>query len=145
RPPLRRSESVEQDRDMSSAVLTTRSALPDTAVLNQLAERWRSAGIFFACFDREGSVLWHDTQMPRLLSLCLANGSAAAKQISAATTGVPSEHVRVAPPFPGVQMSLVPVVRRRKLAAWVGMLSRTEHLIPSEDLARIAGKASLDV
>ena len=52
-------------------ILTSRTPQLNTTALARLSERWRSVGLFLACLDRDGGLLWHDAQMPRALSLCL--------------------------------------------------------------------------
>ncbi len=129
---------------MATQIMTSRSTQPNTLVLAKLAERWHSAGIFFACFDRDGNLLWHDSQMPRLLALSLTADTAIAQQIKALPTTL-NAHTRLIPPFPALQIQIIPLARRRRLSPWVAILARSDSLLPSEDLVRIAGRASLDV
>jgi HD-GYP domain-containing protein (c-di-GMP phosphodiesterase class II) len=133
---------------MSSTVLTTRSAQPNTAVLARLAERWRQAGLFLACIARDGSLIWHDPLMPRPLSLCLTAGGgdpSIAQQIKHLAQESPLTPPSLKAPIPGVQVHLVPVARRRKLAAWVAMIARTDTIpADSEELAHLAQRASVD-
>src|SRR5262245_42284 len=121
---------------MSSTVLTTRSAQPNTSVLARLAERWRPAGLFLACVGRDGSLLWHDSQMPRPLSLCLTADKDLARQIRELPDTSPNQFARLTAPIPGVQVHLAPLARRRKNSAWLAMFGRTDALPPgSEELA----------
>jgi HD-GYP domain-containing protein (c-di-GMP phosphodiesterase class II) len=131
---------------MSSTVLTTRSAQPNTAVLARLAERWRQAGLFLACIARDGALVWHDPQMPRPLSLCFTADTAIATQIKHLAQESPLTPPSLKAPIPGVHVHLVPVARRRKLAAWVAMIARTDTIpADSEELARLAHHAKVDV
>ena len=111
--------------DMSSTVLTTRSAQPNTAVLARLAERWRQAGLFLACLGRDGSVLWHDAQMPRPLALCRTADGALAQQIRVLAGQTP----RCNPPrFNAADSGRAgacscPWPAGRKLSAWIAILA----------------------
>jgi GAF domain-containing protein len=128
-----------------STILTTRSAQPNTAVLSRLAERWRHAGLFFACLGRDGSLLWHDPQMPRPLALCLTADSSLEDQVRGVCSSAGGPASRICAPIPGVQVHVVPVARRRKLSAWIAILARTETLpANNEELARLAQRASVD-
>jgi putative nucleotidyltransferase with HDIG domain len=133
---------------MSSTVLTTRSAQPNSAVLARLSDRWRQTGLFLACLARDGNLLWHDSQMPRPLALCLTADKSLAQQIRALPDNAPLMATRLVSPIPGVQVHLVPLARRRKLSAWVAMFARTEALADgggrSEELAHFAQKTGVD-
>jgi HD-GYP domain-containing protein (c-di-GMP phosphodiesterase class II) len=130
---------------MSSTVVTSRNTLPNTTVLARLAERWRPAGIFLACLDRDGNLLWHDSQMPRILSLCFTADNSIAQQVRKLPDAPGPSHLQLTAPVPGLQMQLVPVARRRKLSAWIAMMARTENFTASnEDVARFAQKAAMD-
>jgi putative nucleotidyltransferase with HDIG domain len=130
---------------MNSAILTTRPTPANTLVLNKLAERWRAAGLFLACYDRAGNLLWHDSQMPRILSLCLTCESAFPRQISNIPEGPQLQVTCLEAPIPGLHACGIPVARRRRLSSWIVILARAEDLAAGEDLARLAGQASLDV
>ena len=129
---------------MSSTVVTSRNTQPNTTVLARLAERWRGAGMFLACMDRDGNLLWHDSQMPRVLSLCFTADNGIAQQVRKLPDSA-GAHVPIVAPLPGFRIELAPVARRRKLSAWVAMVARTEHVpAGSEEIARLANKVSMD-
>jgi HD-GYP domain-containing protein (c-di-GMP phosphodiesterase class II) len=130
---------------MSSTVITSRNTQPNTTVLARLAERWRSAGVFLACIDRDGNLLWHDSQMPRVLALSLTADTSIAQQVRKLPDTPGIAHVPLTAPLPGFKVVLAPVARRRKLSAWIAIMARTENVAAaSEDLARFAQKASMD-
>src|SRR5271170_1851867 len=118
---------------MSSTVVTSRNTLPNTAVLARLAERWRPAGIFLACLDRDGNLLWHDSQMPKILSLCFTADNSIAQQVRKLPDAPGPAHLQLKAPVPGLQMQLVPVARRRKLSAWIAIMARTENFAASSE------------
>ena len=131
-----------------SITLTSRSAAPNTGVLTQLAQRWRPAGLFLACFARDGKLVWQDDQMPRLLALSLTGGPALAKFIRNLGEELPAQPLTIPASFGGITISLVPQARRRKVVAWLAVLARTEvpgGLVPTEELARAAQRAGLDL
>jgi HD-GYP domain-containing protein (c-di-GMP phosphodiesterase class II) len=132
---------------MSSTITSSRNTQPNVAVLARVAERWRSAGLFFACIDREGCLLWHDSQMPRLLSLCFTADPSIAQQIAKLRDASVGSRMRLESPLPGMQIQLIPVTRRRKLSAWIAIIARTDNLPPlstSEEVARFAQRVGLD-
>ena len=110
---------------MSSTVVASRNTQPNTTVLARLAERWRGAGVFLACMDRDGNLLWHDSQMPRVLSLCFTADSGIAAQVRKLPDSA-GAHVPIVAPLPGFRIELAPVAKRRKLSAWVAMVARTD-------------------
>ncbi len=130
---------------MNSTILTSRTAHPNTTVLARLAERWRPTGLYLACLDREGHLLWHDSQMPRLLGLCFTSDTSIGQQIRKLSDGNQAGAVAINPPLPGLKVELFPVSRRRKLSPWVAIISRTENMpARNEEVARFAQRASLD-
>jgi HD-GYP domain-containing protein (c-di-GMP phosphodiesterase class II) len=117
----------------------------NTSVLARLAERWRPVGLFLACLDAHGNLVWHDSQMPRVLSLCLTTDSALVPQVRTLSNQTTFSAARLAPAVPWLQMHVVPIARRRKLSGWVLMLGRTGDVSRGcEDLARMASRASMD-
>ena len=130
---------------MSSTTISSRNAHPNIAVLAKVAERWRTAGLFFACLDREGNLLWHDSQMPRLLSLCFTADKTISQQILKLQDSGPSARVHIESPLPGMQLQLIPVARRRKLSAWIAIIAHTDAPPPaSEEVSQFAQRVSLD-
>jgi putative nucleotidyltransferase with HDIG domain len=128
-----------------NATLTSRTPQINTTVLARLAERWRPVGLYLACLDREGALLWHDAQMPRLLALCLTVESPIPQQIRRLGEAVTAEGVRLHGQVPCVQMQLLPILRRRKVSVWILLIGRTGQINPgSEELARFAQRACLD-
>lgn len=115
---------------------------PNTAVLTKLAERWRAAGVHLACFGRDGSLFWYDSQMPRLLAACVTIDPVLplmmrklSENAGAATT---------LSPVAGVQIHVTPILKRRKVSGWLAVIVRTQEVTMSEELARLASRASLD-
>jgi hypothetical protein len=130
---------------MATGALTTRATQLNTSVLARLAERWRPVGLYLACLDKEGNLVWHDSQMPRVLALCLTADATLAPQARKLAEGATFASTRLQGQLPWVHLQLMPVARRRKLSGWVVMLGRTEAVSPAcEDLARMAQRASLD-
>jgi putative nucleotidyltransferase with HDIG domain len=128
-----------------NAVVPTRTTPLNTTVLARLAERWRPVGLYLACLDREGALLWHDAQMPRLLALCLTVESVLPHQIKRLGEAVTSDGVRLHAQVPWVQLQLLPILRRRKVAGWIVLLGRTEPVTAAnEELARFAQRAAMD-
>lgn len=128
-----------------SAMITTPHALK-TSTLAQLAERWRPAGLYLACFGREGNLIWHDSQMPRVMALCVTDDRALSAKARSLADVLPMARQIVPGPFPGVQVGLIPVARRRKLLSWLVVLAKTGALaMPTEELARAAQRAAVDV
>src|SRR4051812_38361187 len=128
-----------------NAVNISRTMPPNTAVLSRLAERWRPVGLFMACLDREGNLLWHDPQMPKVLAMCLNLESVLPNQIKRMGEAVTPEGVRMHGQLPWVQMQLLPTLKRRKVTGWMVLIGRTDQVTSnSEELARFAQKASLD-
>ena len=95
---------------MSSTVVTTRNTQPNTTVLARLAERWRGAGVFLACMDRDGNLLWHDSQMPRVLALCFTADNSIAQQVRKLPDSA-GAHVSIVAPLPGFRIELAPGAR----------------------------------
>jgi HD-GYP domain-containing protein (c-di-GMP phosphodiesterase class II) len=117
----------------------------NTTVLARLAERWRPVGLYLACLDREGLLLWHDIQMPRALALCLTIESTIPQQIKRLGEAVTADGVRLHGQVPWIQMQLLPILRRRKVAGWIVLIGRTGQVVAlGEELARFAQRASLD-
>ena len=128
-----------------NALLTSRASPLNTTVLARLAERWRPLGLYLACLDREGGLLWHDAQMPRVLATCLTIESVLPHHITRLGEAVTAEGVRLHAQIPWVQMQLLPLLRRRKVTGWIVVVARTEQALPvSEELARFAQRCSLD-
>jgi HD-GYP domain-containing protein (c-di-GMP phosphodiesterase class II) len=128
-----------------TALLTSRMTPLNTTVLARLAERWRPVGLYLAYLDRDGGLLWHDAQMPRVLSLCLTIESPVPHQVKRLGEAVTAEGVRLHAHIPWIQMQLLPILRRRKVSGWIVLVGRTEQANPaSEELARFAQRASLD-
>ncbi len=129
---------------MMNTILTSRNAQPNTAVLGRLAERWREAGLFLACIDRDGHLLWHDSQMPRLLGLCFTSNSGIGQQVRK-VSDTASGPVTIEAPLPGLKLALIPMSRRRKVSPWIAIIARTEKFAAgSEEVAHFAQRASLD-
>jgi len=127
-----------------AVMVTNRSTHPNSTVLTRLAERWRPAGLYLACMDREGNLLWHDSHMPRLMAIAVTADASIAQQIKALSEGNATKS-RLQSPFNGVQVYAAPFGRRKKSATWVVMLARVDAITPNENLDRAAGKSSLDV
>ena len=128
-----------------SEVLTSRPTPPNTALLARLAERLRPVGLYLASLDKDGTLQWHDSQMPRVLSLCLTVDSVIPHQIKRLGEAVTPEGVRLHAQIPWITMQLVPVLKRRKVAGWHVLIGRTDQVsVVSEELARFAQRASLD-
>jgi HD-GYP domain-containing protein (c-di-GMP phosphodiesterase class II) len=125
--------------------MTTRATQLNTSVLARLAERWRPVGLYLACLDKDGNLVWHDSQMPRVLALCLTADAGLVPQVRKLGEGKNFVATRVQGQLPWVHVQLMPIARRRKLSGWVLMLGRTEAVSPAcEDMARLAQRASLD-
>ncbi|HVT80815.1 MAG TPA: HD domain-containing phosphohydrolase [Phycisphaerae bacterium] len=128
-----------------NAVQTTRATEAHTGVLQRLAERWRPVGIFIASLDRDGTVLWQDSQMPRVLSICLSVDSPIPQQIKRLGEAVTPEGVRIHGQMPWIQMHLFPIMKRRKVASWIVAIARTDAVTPvNEELSHFARRATLD-
>ena len=112
--------------------------------LQSLAERWRPAGIYLAALSCDGALQWTDPQMPRALALGLAGATALAGQARQLAESAGPPQRTVAGFLPGVQAHLIPVFRRKRVMGWLVALLRTEVVPLSEDLHRIAARASLD-
>lgn len=128
-----------------STVLTSRpTTVPSDTVLARLAERWRTAGVFLACFGRDGGLLWHDPQMPRLLALTTTSDPT----LAAYVRHLPEDLAVHNPPplilFHGVQVHLTPIARRRKTVGWLAVLARTGTLASNEEFHRLAARGALD-
>jgi HD-GYP domain-containing protein (c-di-GMP phosphodiesterase class II) len=129
-----------------NAVVTTKADLLNTSVLARFAERWRPIGLFPACLDRNGALLWQDPQMPRVLSLCLTVDSPIPQQIKRLGEAVTPEGVRLHTQLPWVQMQLLPMLKRRRVTGWIVMIGRTDAPINThnEEAARFAQQAAMD-
>jgi HD-GYP domain-containing protein (c-di-GMP phosphodiesterase class II) len=128
-----------------NALLTSRTTPLNTTVLARLAERWRPLGLYLACLDRDGGLLWHDAQMPRILAMCLTIESVIPHQIKRLGEAVTAEGVRLHAQIPWIQIQLMPILRRRKVTGWIVLIARTDQAFPaSEELARFAQRASMD-
>jgi HD-GYP domain-containing protein (c-di-GMP phosphodiesterase class II) len=115
------------------------------AVLSRLAERWRPVGLYVACLGRDGDLLWHDSQMPRALTMCLTIDSPIPQQIKRVGEAVTPGGVRLHGQLPWVQMQLVPLLRRRTVTGWIVLIGRTDQVSPvNEELARFAQHAGVD-
>jgi HD-GYP domain-containing protein (c-di-GMP phosphodiesterase class II) len=129
---------------MNSA-LTSRMIQPTSTVLTRLAERWRPVGLFVASLDRDGTLLWYDPQMPRVLSLCLTHESVLPHQIKRMGEAVTPEGVRLHAQLPWIQIQLLPTLKRRKVTGWIVLIGRTDQVTAgSEELARFAQRAAID-
>jgi len=127
-------------------VLTSRPTQLNTTVLARLAERWRPVGLFLACLDREGALLWHDAQMPRALALCLTVDSVIPQQIKRLGEAVTADGVRLHGQIPWIQMQLIPILRHRRATGWIVLIGRTDQVVMgNEEAARFAQRASMDV
>lgn len=113
-------------------------------VLARLADRWRAAGIFLAYMSRDGSLQWHDSQMPRLLSLCVTSESTLNSYIRSLPEIVELSFTAHYAPLPGIDLYLVPLTKRRRVIGWLAVLARTDAAIHSEELQRMASKRGLD-
>lgn len=114
-------------------------------VLTRLAERWRAVGLFVASLDRDGHLLWHDPQMPRVLSLCLTVDSVIPHQVKRVGEAVTTDGIRLHGQLPWVQMQLVPIMKRRKVSGWIVFIGRTDQVLAvNEELARFAQRAQMD-
>lgn len=127
---------------MGTLVTTRAGQAGAVHVLDRLAERWRPTGLNLACLKPDGTVTWQDAQMPRLLTLCLGAASDLVTRLRS-TPADPSP--LLASPMPGVELHLLPILRRRKTTGWIAVLARTGPLAPGEDVQRAAGRASLDL
>jgi len=98
-----------------------------------------------ACVAHDGSLLWHDPQMPRVMALCLTADKRLVDQVRALSESVRVHPVLLASPIPGLQVHAAPASHRRKLSAWLVILARTAAIpATSEELAHLAQKASMD-
>src|SRR4051812_48352805 len=97
-----------------NAVIATKAETPNTSVLSRFAERWRPLGLYPACLDRNGALVWQDPQMPKILSLCLTVDSPIPQQIKRLGEAVRPERVRLHGQVPWVQMQLIPMLKRRR-------------------------------
>ncbi len=128
-----------------NALMTTRPGQLNTTVLARLAERWRPVGLFLACLDREGGLLWHDSQMPRILALCLTIDPILVSQVKSLATAETPAAARLSAALPWLQIQLIPIARRRKISGWLALIGRTENATPaSEELAQLAQRAAVD-
>jgi HD-GYP domain-containing protein (c-di-GMP phosphodiesterase class II) len=130
---------------MMNAVMTARGTQVNTAVLSKLAERWRPVGLFLACLDKEGNLLWHDSQMPRVLALCLTADPTIGRQIKHLADAATPVATRIQGQLPWAQLQLIPVARRRKVSGWIALIGRTDTpTTGSEELARFAQRTAVD-
>jgi putative nucleotidyltransferase with HDIG domain len=128
-----------------NVTLLNRTVQINTTVLARLAERWRPVGLYLACLDRDGGLLWYDAQMPRALALCLTVDSLIPAQVRRLGEAVTPEGVRLHGQLPWIQMQLLPIIRRRKVSGWIVLIGRTGTVSSiSEEMARFAQRASLD-
>ncbi len=122
----------------------TRTVAPNTAVLTRLAERWRAAGLYLACFGRDGGLFWYDSQMPRLMAACVT----ADPTLPAFLKHLPDTAIvgaaSVMSPLEGIQVQATAITKRRKITGWLVALVRVDEVHQSEELDRLAGRASLD-
>src|SRR5436190_13525895 len=124
---------------------TSRTISPPATLLARLAERWRPVGLFLASLDRDGALLWHDPQMPRVLSMCLTLESVLPHQIRRVGEAVTPEGVRLHAQLPWIQVQLLPTLKRRKVTGWMVIIGRTDQVVAtSEELARFAQRAAVD-
>src|SRR4051812_35535194 len=125
--------------------VTSRTISPPATVLARLAERWRPVGLYLASLDRDGALLWHDPQMPRVLTMCLTLESVLPNQIKRMGEAVTPEGVRLHAQLPWIQLQLVPTLKRRKVTGWMVVIGRTDKVMATrEELARFAQRASTD-
>jgi len=130
---------------MNTVQTSRQIAAPSTAVFARLAERWHPAGLYLACFGRDGSLLWHDNRMPRLLALAVTGWPTLAAQIrELPDTLEPCQPIELSL-FAGVELHLVPIARRRKVAGWIAIIARVDTVAPQEDIHRLASRAAMDV
>lgn len=130
---------------MNNMVTTAKGSQINTAVLSRLADRWRPVGLFLACLDKDGNLLWHDSQMPRIMSMCLTTDTTISLQIKRLAEMGNTVATRVQGQLPWVQLQLVPVARRRKISGWIALLGRTETVTAgNEEVARFAQRVAMD-
>src|SRR3974377_179995 len=86
---------VQGSASMINMVMTAKGTQVNTAVLSRLAERWRPVGLFLACLDKEGNLLWHDSQMPRILAMTLTSDVSLAQQIKQLAASGATESSRI--------------------------------------------------
>jgi putative nucleotidyltransferase with HDIG domain len=126
----------------TSSPIAQRSALLNASMLARLAQRWRPAGLHVAFLDKTAAPAWQDPEMPRLLALVLTHPA-----LIAACHAQPEPASPVGPLFlvPGLEVRIVPIVRRRKLTGYLAVFARTAQLDPrAEELAIIAQRAAAD-
>jgi len=127
------------------ATSASRTSPPGAAILARLAERWRPVGLYLASLDRDGFLLWHDPQMPRILSLCLTVDSVIPHQVKRIGEAVTPDGIRIHAQLPWIQMQLVPIIKRRKVHGWIAFIGRTDLVLSvNEELARFAQHAAMD-
>src|ERR1041384_6912275 len=130
---------------MDSDAVLTRGSMPDTAVLAGLAERWRPVGLYLACLDRDGNLVWHDSQMPRAFTLSMTADSLISKQVRKLAKHATPAASLVHGQLSWMQTQVIPIARRRKLTGWIAIVGRTEAVVAgSEEFARLAQRASVD-
>ena len=108
------------------ATTTTRTTQSGGPLLTRLAERWRPVGLYLASLDRDGFLLWHDPQMPRILSLCLTVDSVIPHQVKRVGEAVTADGIRLHAQLPSIQVQLVPIMKRRKVHGWIAFIGRTD-------------------
>ncbi len=86
-----------------------------------------------------------DHRMPRLLALAVTAWPGLAGQIRELPDTLENCGPVELSLFGGAELHLVPVARRRKVSAWLGVLARTGVVAPQEDIHRLAAQAALDV
>ncbi len=128
-----------------STILTTQNNTLNGAPLLRVAERWRPAGIYMAMLTRDGAAQWADPQMPRALSLGLTANTALMQHVRKLPENMHAQSPNAFQLLPGIVAHVIPVRRRRKITHWIVALMRTELVPLSEDLHRLAARASLDV
>ena len=125
-----------------------RGAVP-TAVLDNLATRFRPAGLFLALLKSDGTILYHDGSaglffqryvLP-LLQYEDSSDSGIKQQLGTLTATSP---VTVWNHLPGVILAAFPHVDRRQLAGILVLAGKSATFKLSEDVVRVCSRLGLD-
>jgi hypothetical protein len=127
-----------------SSILTSQPNLLTASPMQRLAERWRPVGIHLASLARDGSILWQDAEMPRVMSLCLTDNRMLISHLQSLSDALTTADVTAISVVPGIEIHLAPVMRRRKVVSWIAALMRTEIIGMSEELQRLASRGRVD-